>query len=84
MAHYFFHLHNDRNVPDPEGTHLQSLSAVREHAVADIRELMAEGVKNGRINLRHRIEVADEHGRPVLTVPFSEAVSIVGYPLERL
>ena len=76
MPHYYFNLYNERTVADPEGTDLPDLSAVRNHAVADVRELMAEGVKKGRINFNHRIEVADQCGRLVLTVPFSEAVSI--------
>ena len=76
MSHYFFNLHNDRNVMDPEGTDLPDLPSVREHAVADIRELMAEGVKKGSINFSHSVEVSDENGRLVLSVPFLEAVNI--------
>lgn len=74
----FFNLRNERDVQDDEGSDLADLGAARDHAVADIRELMKEEVKKGRINLTHRIEVADERGRPVLRVPFLEAVTVTG------
>ena len=76
MPRYFFHLYNDVVAEDEEGQELPDLTAAREYAMRNIRDLMTEEVTTGRLILRHRIEIADEHGKRVLTVPFSEAVTL--------
>ena len=76
MPRYFFHLYNDVVAEDEEGQDLPDLAAAREYALRNIRDLMTEEVMKGRLILRHRIEIADEQGKRVLTVPFSEAVTV--------
>jgi hypothetical protein len=49
---------------------------LRAHAIINIRELMCEDVRKGRLNLSHRIDVSDEAREPVVTVRFAEAVSL--------
>ncbi len=78
MPRYFFHLHNSMDVPDHEGRELVSPEAAREHAIVNIRELMCEAVQKGELDLSHRIDVADEAGKPVMTVRYAEAVTLAG------
>ena len=77
MARFYFHLHNDLNVPDHEGVELPDLKAAVAHATMSARELMGQVLKDeGRINLRHRIDVEDEDHNVVAAVQFSEAVKV--------
>ncbi len=78
MPRYFFHLHDDLTAIDEEGAVLPNIDAARAHAITNIRDLICEEVRQGRINLSHRVEVADAAGRPVLTVHYSEAVQLQG------
>ena len=76
MPRYFFQLYNDVVAEDQEGQELPDLATAREYALRNIRDLMTEEVIKGRLILWHRIEIADEHGKRLLTVPFSEAVTV--------
>jgi hypothetical protein len=78
MPRYFFHLYNDETVMDEEGRMLPDLSAARANAIGEAREMMLETVAEGRINLSHRIDIADEAGAVVGTVSFGEAVTVEG------
>jgi hypothetical protein len=42
------------------------------------REIMSNEVKNGKLCLSCHIEVEDEAGQVVLTLPFKEAVQVSG------
>lgn len=76
MPRFFFHLMNQDEVTDPEGMVLDSPAEAREEAIRNARDIMAEEVRHGRLPLAHRIEVADEHGRAILAVPFREVIRI--------
>ncbi len=76
MPRFYFHLHNDVDVPDEGGEELPDLAAARAHAISMARFEVAEAAKVGRILLSHRIDVEDEHGAVLATVPFSEAVQV--------
>jgi hypothetical protein len=78
MPPYYFHLYNDMVVMDEEGRELPDMAAAREHAIEGARSLMAEQIMAGRLRLQHRIEVADEEGRVLMTIPFRELVNIEG------
>jgi hypothetical protein len=78
MPRYFFHLYNDLVALDEEGAELPDLEAARTHAIRNIRELMCEELLKGHLNFGHRIEVADDRWERVLTVPYSEAVTVTG------
>jgi hypothetical protein len=78
MPRYFFHIYNDMVAMDQEGTELPDMAAAREHAIEGARSLMAENLLQGRLRLHHRIEVADETGRVLMTIPFREMVDIEG------
>jgi len=76
MARYFFNIKNDIEVADPEGQELDNLAAARQLAVAYARDLAAEAVRQGEVDLNHRIVITDEDGDALLTVTFGEAFAI--------
>ena len=76
VPRYFFHVYDDLVLRDDEGIELADTVAARDAALAGAREMMCDQVKKGRLSLHHRIEVEDERGRVILTLPFDEAVSI--------
>ena len=76
MPHYFFHLYDDLIVLDQEGKELPSLQAARENALDNAREMACAEVLDGHLNLKHRIEIADESGKVLATVPFRDVVVV--------
>ena len=79
MPRYHFNVYNDLIALDEEGKELPNIEAAREEAIRGGRALMAEQlIEAGRMRLQHRIEVADENGRVLLTIPFRELVNIEG------
>ena len=76
MPRFYFHLHNDIEAPDEEGLELPDLEAARSEAIRTGRELVAEAVRNGQVNLSHWIEIQDESGAQVLAVSFGDTVKI--------
>lgn len=81
MARYFFNVH-DRlgHLRDREGSELPNLAAVRARAIHDARSLMSADICEGLINVADYVEVTDAAGAVVLTLPYSEAVTITGGP----
>jgi hypothetical protein len=61
---------------DPEGIELPNAEAARLNAIHGARDLIADQVKHGYIVLSHWIDVVDDKGGVVLTLPFRDAVSI--------
>ncbi|HEV2866811.1 MAG TPA: hypothetical protein VGX37_09860 [Allosphingosinicella sp.] len=78
VPRFFFNLYDDVVSVDDQGVELPDVAAAREEALRGARELICDQVRNGRLNLRHRIEVEDEDRRPVLTLPFGAALEIEG------
>jgi hypothetical protein len=77
MARYFLHLKDSIDeVLDPEGVDIPA-EAVPATALASARDCMAGDVKAGRLDLHYRIEVFDESGDLVHTLPFSDALEVV-------
>jgi hypothetical protein len=78
MAHYHFHVLNGLGLTaDDEGRELADLDAARREAIKGVRSIISEEAKEGRVDLRGRIDVADPSGRVLLTVAFTEAVEVV-------
>jgi hypothetical protein len=76
MPRYFLHLRKPSNdLLDTEGTSMLE-DAVTSAALAAARDCMAHDVRAGRLDLTYRIEVQDEAGEIVHTLPFAEAVSL--------
>ena len=77
VPRYYFNLRDDLSVEDEEGMELSDSRAARARAEDYARSMTAASVlERGKINLHHRIEVADENGSVVLTVEFGEVVTI--------
>ena len=78
MPRFFFHVYDDYVALDDEGAELPSVAEAREAAVRAARELATEEIRaKGKLTLKHRIDVEDENGRPLLTMPSSAAFRIV-------
>jgi hypothetical protein len=60
---------------DEEGCEIPE-GEIPDRALRAARELMAHDVGDGRLNLKFRIEVADQNGRVVYTLPFANALAV--------
>ena len=76
MPRYFFDLYNDFDTLDEEGRDFADLSAMRENALREVREMMTESVRQGQLNLNHHIEVRDEAGKVIYVLTFDDAVNV--------
>ena len=76
MPRFYFHLFNDEASRDEEGKELPDSSAAHQQALSYARDMAAVSVREGYLNLTHRIEVTDQDGATVLTMPFRQAVHI--------
>ena len=78
MPRYFFHLRGSDLVDDEEGQELDGAEAARAEALRAARDLAGEDVRQGRLDLRHWIEVRDSTGEPIASVSFGDAVRVTG------
>lgn len=77
MPKVFFHLvDGQETLLDPEGSMLTLDEAV-PRALKVARALIADGAVQGRIDLRPRIDIADEAGTIVHSLDFADAITIV-------
>ena len=79
MPHYYLHLNECGTITgDPEGMERAGLAEVRVDALKAAREIMCAELAEGRLCLACQIDVADEVGNIVLSLPFRDAVKITG------
>ena len=78
MPRFFFHLKDGITLCDDEGMSFDTVEEARKEAMRTAREIMADEVRRGSLNLVDRIEIADEGGNAVTVVTFADAVRI--YP----
>jgi hypothetical protein len=76
VPNYRFHVVNDIDSPDDEGLELANLAAAHLKAIDFARDLAAAAVRQGRLDLKHRIDVEDGQGEVLLTVTFADAVAV--------
>ena len=77
MRRYFFNVHNGTGLTeDQEGLELLNLEAAREQALLGIRSLVGEELETGTIDLNGRLDICDDQGSVLLSVPFKEAVKV--------
>ena len=75
MPLYFFHVRGGSiEADEEEGVDLPDAAAVQAQAIRGARSIIAAEVLEGRLTLTDRIEVQDDAGRVVLTLPFSAAI----------
>lgn len=77
VPRYFFDLHNDFDAIDPEGKEIADLAAAKAAALVEAREMIQASIsENGKVNLRHHIDVRDESGAILFVMHFEDAVTI--------
>jgi hypothetical protein len=77
VAQFYLHIHNSHgDAEDDEGLNASSLSEAREKAISGIRSLLSSEVANGQMNLHGRIDISDQSGKVLLSVPFKDAVTV--------
>jgi hypothetical protein len=77
MPRFFFHLHNDVDTSDEEGTELPDLASAREHARREAVHMAAASItEHQRLFGEHRIDVEDEAGEVLSSVFFRDVVEI--------
>lgn len=78
MSRYHFNVYNGSGlVEDEEGRELPDLEIVAGEALKGVRSILSDEVKQGRLDLRGRLEVEDGEGTIVLTLHFKEAIEIL-------
>jgi hypothetical protein len=78
VARYFMHLRDGtEQLLDPEGLEFATIELVRKAALVSARDLMTGDVREGVLDLRFRIDVEDEGGEIVYSLPFKHALSII-------
>ena len=78
MARYFMHLRDGtEQILDPEGLEFPTIEALRKAVLVSARDLMTGDVREGVIDLRFRIDVEDEAGEIIYSLPFKNAVNII-------
>jgi hypothetical protein len=81
MPRFYFHLFNQITARDHEGRDVSDLRSAKILAVDDIRSIISDDARSGQLDLRGRIEIADEDGRTLTTVRFIEAF-VVALPAD--
>ena len=79
MPKFFLHVANSAGfAQDREGADYADLDGARREAVRSIRSILAEELKQGgTVDLRGRVEIADEGGMLIASVEFPSAVRVV-------
>lgn len=70
MPRYYFHIRDARGISrDDEGTDLPDLEAARQEAKASARDLIADAMKSRKEVADLMLDIVDEAGVPVETLP---------------
>jgi hypothetical protein len=77
MPLFYFNIRDGNGlVEDEEGRELPDAAAARAEAVQGIRSILAEDVRQGRLDLHGRIDVLGERGEPLFSVSYAEALLV--------
>ena len=76
VSTYFFHLYDDAVVRDEDGQELPDIAAAHREAIRNARHIACAEILEGHLNLKHRIEVEDEHGTVIATVRFEDVLAL--------
>jgi hypothetical protein len=84
MPRFYLHICNGSGfTEDEEGREFRDADAALEAAIHGIRDLMAEELRKGEINIASFVEIEDELRQLVRTVAFTEAVAVKSDPCAR-
>ncbi|WP_394802013.1 DUF6894 family protein [Rhizobium halophilum] len=75
MPKFFFHLRDETFLEDPDGSELPDLAAALASAKEDVRSLISERVRSGRLVGPAIMFIADETGADLASVSFKEVLS---------
>ena len=79
MPRYFFNLRDDVDAVDPDGSELCDLAAAKKQAEAYAVDMAAASIQEQhKLNLDHRIEIADHTGALLDTVHFRNVLTLEG------
>lgn len=77
MPRFYLHLSNGNGfTEDLEGDELADVKAAHNKAIDSLRDVMAEELRRGEINLASFVEIEDEHHRLLMTITFADAVRV--------
>ena len=77
MPRFYFHLHDDMDIPDPEGIELPNLEAALALAMTQGRQMAGDLVKEeGRLHLGHGIDIEDRLHSVLDTVLIGNVVTV--------
>lgn len=76
MPNFRFHVINDIDAPDEEGQELPNLAIAHLKAIDSARDLASAAVRQGRLDLKHRVDIEDEAGKVLLSVTFGDAIEL--------
>ena len=77
MPRYYMHICNGTGfLEDEEGRELPNQAAAREAAIMAARDVMANDLRGGELDLSSFIEVEDENKQLVFTLQFIDAVNL--------
>lgn len=81
MTTFYFWLDECGSITEPmEGIELPDLASAVAYATNEARIFMGEEVRLGKLCLSCRIDIADEKGRHLETVLFSNVIVVSGVP----
>ena len=81
MRRYFFHIRDgEKVVLDSSGTELPDIAAACRRALADPRSVLPEELATGWTVSGPRIEIADDDGRILATLPLRRPANLAGKP----
>ena len=84
MPRFYLHVCNGNGfTEDTEGQELANVAAARREAIGTLREIMAEEMQSGELNLGSFIEIEDANHQMVGTVEVEEAVRLRKEPGQR-
>ncbi|MET3585642.1 hypothetical protein ABID21_001751 [Pseudorhizobium tarimense] len=75
MPKFFFHLRDEIFLKDPDGTELPDPAAALASAKEDVRSLISERIRSGRVFGPAVMVIADETGVELASVSFKEVLS---------
>lgn len=77
-ARYYMHLRDGtEELLDADGREFASLAALRDAVLFTARDCLVNDVRDGVLDLRFRIDVEDDGGAIVYSLPFKHAINII-------
>ncbi|HWA19853.1 MAG TPA: helix-turn-helix transcriptional regulator [Devosia sp.] len=79
MPRFFLNIREGKKlIPDEEGIDAPDLTATRQHALQDIREILAERIRAGEALDGSLLEITDAKGRKLDSIPFRDVIRLGG------